>query len=1103
MTVEIYCNSLTRCECYNAYRNGGFCGWDSGPAADWNTSTPSEDLGFCRRGSTWDIYELEDLPSSCPWWWFDTNGGYNATNEDNCKVNYKNACSCSRAANKGCGWKSGVRYQDVITSEYLNSQILNKTGYQGGLTANFSSLGECRFGGSTHTSELDDSLGFFGASFQYSPGTDGFTTASMLGECRNETVCSKLSTPCACFDQAAQGCGWSSADFRNPGTYFSEYGDINAWRQQGRCRDGSTTTGYDVAIQNFFDDGASAPECLGEGAGKAGINCNDYSSPVAAPLPCQDITYGAGSDAWVDFQGQNCAWYAADISRCDNPEFTPFISGDFNITSDAAGVLATEACCACNGGVGAGGVKAKTGRCNCWENAVIAQGAQCGWDSQTGKCDYNSRFSAAEIAGCENQTAWSTAHIDEFTSLDQNNSTAAEKVVQRDRVYTLFENGTFDGCFAENGDDDVALANSYNQCNCLNLRNLGCAWVARPTALIETTRGVSIASAVRDSITNNTGFCSKHGQWDADLGAQEAWKCLIDPSAKASPLFTNALNGYLFDNGTIVHDSITLPSTAVPHYATVRGMCDPFNNITESCECYEHSLMLDTITYATAQGYDTYNGFTSHFADLWLSMYQFVAPFEKWNTTHPDLTMTPFYERSCWILYDGNGDPYVDADGNFLPNPNSLNVRCRPERFCGWSEEYISYASVNNSKYSHPTHEDNHGCFAGFQFTLNESTACPPPPPPYEPYATPKTACSQITDAAECWLYTLKDDDFAPYNLNCWYDHQNEQCIVSDNLEITPLFHHLENTSTTTGSYLTVHGAYKYTIAGSGPSQSTEVTKTGAGGYAYNGDEGYNYTGTHGTLYDTEHNNTYAHQLAAGADAQAQTWRPHFLGLQYARYKRVPFVEKDTCFIIGDIMQGRVDDAVSMIELSYISDNPFTNAESHVDTTGLTDSNFPQNTLNLCASVGGVCSVSSPMLPYNMSADNFTDRFFQNINPLGAPYKTTNRYEWVSVISVAQSGGYSTCKNSLNPNGGCTVDRTHIYNLNSTTRAPPTADLIVNGVQYTHTILGDENGKPYRYTPCINQTAEYLNQVAAWVDGIIDVRGVGDESFFIDPTAVP
>lgn len=1015
------------------------------------------------------MYELEDLPENCPWSNFAVNGGYDANNTDNCKVNYKNACSCKQlGASKGCGWKSHQRYQDVLSSAFLNSRILNLTNESAGFAEDFKTLGECRWGGQTHGSELDDAMGFFGHLFDYSPGTDGFTDQSVKDLCQSDTICGSLTTPCECFEHASIGCGWSSADFRNPGDFFSEQGSRKEWRLMGRCRNGSTTTGYDVALENFIQNVSTAPVCLGEDNNKVGIDCNDYSSNIA-PNICVDVLPG-GQD-WVDYNGNNCSWYASDTVRCSNPEFTLFNDTDLGFSNPSAGIPASTACCACGGGQ-----NAISGRCNCWENAVIKKGARCGWSSASQTCSYTSRFSQAEIAGCKNQSAWSYDHIDEFDLLSQSDASTAEHVAQRNRSYILTEYGVYDTCFSTTNTPD-SMNVPHTKCECLALRaSNGCGWVTKPDMYvgIEVTRGTKISDISRDKVDVNEGFCSSSGAWDADLGAQEAWKCLISPVMANSPLVIGYPDVYLYEDANFG----IARSSKVPYNASVRGMCDPFDNITRACECFNHSNSFGSLDLARAAEFDAYWGdVDTHFQDLWINMYDFVAPFEGWPGTR-DPSATPFYERSCWILYDAFGVALTDSSGAFVPNPNSLGKRCRPERFCGWSDEYISYANATASPYGVASHNDTHGCFAGFQFTLEQQEQCPPPPPPpppFEPYATPKSNCSSIFDEAECWLYTLVDADFAPYNLGCAWNYTTDQCEVSSDNSITPLFRQLEEQSNR--DYLTVTGAYTFDLTESG--NTTTITRTGAGGYAYNGLEGYNYTGTRSQLYNTPHNRSYAIQLARQS---TQFWRPHVMTLQYTREKRVPFVEKDTCFIIGDLIE-------PFVEQSYISANPFTDGNS---------SDFEELTINRCGLVAGKCTVDGPSLGFDFTqVPDLTEYYFRGWD-VNIPNEIENRYKYFTVSSSVRQ-----C--TLN-NAECGVKRNDIVNLTSATRAPPTPDLIVGGFSYTHTILGDEEGKPYLYWPCVNETTKYIEYVNEYASGMIDDfddNEVGNQYFRLREQATP
>merc|ERR1712183_891086 len=196
-----------------------------------------------------------------------------------------------------------------------------------------------------------------------------------------------------------------------------------------------------------------------------------------------------------------------------------------------------------------------------------------------------------------------------------------------------------------------------------------------------------------------------------------------------------------------------------------------------------------------------------------------------------------------------------------------------------------------------------------------------------------------------------------------------------------------------------------------------------------------------------------------------QLWRPQVMHLQYERYHRVPFVENDTCFIIGGWIE-------PFIEQSYISYNSFYNAEG----TAANDV-----TINQCYQSAGKCTVDSPMLNHNYIVDTKTAQFFQGFD--GSHY--IDRYL-----------NFQTRSNVEEIDEGLRYMRENVIATSSATRAPPTRNLIEPGVNYTHTILSDNEGKPYLYTPCLYRTYRYMQEVNDYLAGKVHAIDADDQSYF-------
>lgn len=481
--------------------------------------------------------------------------------------------------------------------------------------------------------------------------------------------------------------------------------------------------------------------------------------------------------------------------------------------------------------------------------------------------------------------------------------------------------------------------------------------------------------------------------------------------------------------------------------------------------------------------------FINMFQLLWTKMYNLVKEKEGYpdQLSEIDNSSTPFLGRSCWILWGEDGLPLMDGDGNFLPNPNSLGKSCRSERFCGWSEEYLSYGTTNN-KYNPAKsfHNDTHACFAGFHFNISSMASCPIIEPtttttadpttttadptttttaeptttttpavtttvaPLEP-ATPRTACNQITDITECMIYSQTHADFFPFDLSCAWSSGAGNCVGSttSSTGVTEFLEIHENND----AELTVIGAIQYRPDYEG--YAKDVYLVGAGGYAYDYNDG-----------DLNKAKIAAATAAVEGDSgpiRAQLWNPTFPTLQYEEEHRIPFVEKDTCFIISDIIYP------TLVEQSYISPHSYM---------------APSTTIYQCElenlDLGyGKCKDSYPYLKSGAST------FFQS----------DARYEYISKANT----------NGCSESAECKDKRTAILELTSATRAPsfPSSDML-NPVteseqQYTHALLGDRLGRPFLYKPCVSSTTLYLEALNDYTEGEVKASTNG-VSFFAEST---
>jgi len=260
---------LTMCECYEASLVRD-CGWDS----------QAINGGQCKKGSTFNQYELEEMaPEECDW--FIVTDGTTRTQDENCKQ-WTNACSCKAHEDQGCGWKSAAEFQVPIGStEYDNTNSLSK---------DLHSLGQCRWDTNPNTDqyELEDSnsaLADLSDAYPFNCEDDG---------------CNQYKTPCDCFNGEPE-CGWSSSDFRN---VDADYILNKEFFQQGRCKSGSTTLGIEVAYYKYgtASTDPTVDECLKNDSGLT--DCEQYTDA------CSCWEQG------VITEGARCGWSSA-INTCN------------------------------------------------------------------------------------------------------------------------------------------------------------------------------------------------------------------------------------------------------------------------------------------------------------------------------------------------------------------------------------------------------------------------------------------------------------------------------------------------------------------------------------------------------------------------------------------------------------------------------------------------------------------------------------------------------------------------------------------------------------------------------------------------------------------
>lgn len=263
IVLDICPTFYSRCACYNASLTRD-CGWDS----------QALNGGQCKKGSSFDFFELEDESmDDCPWQAV-MGSGHVHTNTDNCKQ-WTNACSCKGHVNEGCGWKSEFQI-DLFNTTYDETNNGQKT---------VKSLGECRYGATTDQYELEDSNSVLADT------SDGY-----FFDCQNEG-CNKYQTPCECYDanQNGEDCGWSSSDYRNVEANYIQNKDFVL---QGRCKTGSTTLGIEVAYYAYVTKDPQADSCIKDEASTL-TDCEVYTNP------CDCWEQGVIND------GARCGWSSA------------------------------------------------------------------------------------------------------------------------------------------------------------------------------------------------------------------------------------------------------------------------------------------------------------------------------------------------------------------------------------------------------------------------------------------------------------------------------------------------------------------------------------------------------------------------------------------------------------------------------------------------------------------------------------------------------------------------------------------------------------------------------------------------------------------------
>jgi len=376
LIIDVCPTYLTRCDCYEAsiVRD---CGWDS----------QAVNGGQCKKGSTFDIFELEDASMDNCAWTATTSTGHIHTNTDSCKQ-WTNACSCNDHADNGCGWKSAVEFQ-------TNSGISTVYDATNGASQTLQTLGECRYGGVTDQYELEDSNSALADLSDNHPFN-----------CE-DSGCSAHKTPCDCF-RAGGECGWSSADYRNVDDAYILNKDFF---QQGRCKSGSTTLGIEVAYYAYItgDSGVQgADECVKDVTTSL-VDCEIYETPC---------------DCWeqgVIANGARCGWSSANnncnyLSRFSQAEVSECASAtewatthldEFEALSQSDATTAAHVVqadrewlgaadmCYWKDGVMSGDAAVKATRCQCFDAFIgDRQGpngeslTSCGWTGtkEAGMC---------------------------------------------------------------------------------------------------------------------------------------------------------------------------------------------------------------------------------------------------------------------------------------------------------------------------------------------------------------------------------------------------------------------------------------------------------------------------------------------------------------------------------------------------------------------------------------------------------------------------------------------------------------------------------------------------------------------------------------------
>lgn len=273
----------TPTECWTAHLEGRSCGWDS-------------QIDDCSRGSEWTIDELELLPDDVEWSMVVPNTTHVVNNTFNCK-SFKNACSCSNHEYLGCGWKSAIEYQKPLGIFAMHSQ--------NGAYTELHGVGECHYSKRPNTNlwELENSNSYLAVEDEFE------FNCTQVG-------CTKFDTPCECYAHKDEGCGWSSSDFRD---VDEDYIRNKYFYNQGRCKNGSTTLGIEVAFAHYME--GTSDECL--------------KDETTALVDCE--TFTTECECWelgVVLLDARCGWSSANnncnfLSRFSEKEVSGCMHADY------------------------------------------------------------------------------------------------------------------------------------------------------------------------------------------------------------------------------------------------------------------------------------------------------------------------------------------------------------------------------------------------------------------------------------------------------------------------------------------------------------------------------------------------------------------------------------------------------------------------------------------------------------------------------------------------------------------------------------------------------------------------------------------------------